>query len=121
MKKIMATIAVVLCVSVVFSLGQTVIATPESDFSQFVDKRIAKLERKGKMAKSWSKGNGDCAEVKILEANFIRAHKDELVREMVAQKVEMKRHKIDYFLIKAFSNAHPTLVASEFCASLPSI
>ena len=121
MKKTMATIAVVFCVSVVFCLGQTVMATPESDYSQFVDKRIAKLERKAKMGKSWSREDGDCAEVKILEANFIRVNKDELVREMVAQKVEMKRHKIDYFLIKAFSNAHPTLVASEYCASVSSI
>jgi hypothetical protein len=118
MKKIMATIAVAFCALVVFGFGQTAIATPESDYNQLVDKRIAKLERQGKMVKSWSKGDTDCAEVKILQANFFRAHKDELVSEMVVQKVEMKPHKVNYFLIKAFSNANRKLVASEYCASL---
>ena len=116
MKKIMATIAVVFCVLVVISFGQTAIATPESYYNQCVDKKIAKLERQGEMVDSWSACVRGCAEVKILKANFFRTHREELVREMVALKVEMKPYKVDYFLIKAFSNANLKL-ACQHCSS----
>ena len=116
MKKIMATIAVVFCVLVVISFGQTAIAKSESYYNQYVDKKIAKLERQAKMVDSRSACVKGCAELKIIKANFFRTHRGELVREMVALKVEMKPYKVDYFLIKAFSNASPKL-ACQHCSS----
>ena len=114
MKKIRATIAVVFCVLVVISFGQKAIAAPESYYNQYVDKKIAKLEQQGKMVDSWSACVRGCAAIKILKANFFRTHREELVREMVALKVEMKPYKVDYFLIKAFYNANPNLACQHF-------
>lgn len=116
MKKFMATIAVVFWVLVVISFGQTAIAATESYYNQYVDKKIAKLERLGEMVDSWSTCVRGCAEVKILKAKFFRAYKEELVREMVALRVEMKPYKIDYFLNKAYSNANPKLEC-QHCSS----
>lgn len=116
MKKTMAMIAVVLCALVVVGFFQATIATPESFYNQYLSKRIAKLERQERMFDSRSACVRGCAEFKILKANFFRTHRGELVREMVALKVEMKPYKVDYFLIKAFSNASPKL-ACQHCAS----
>jgi hypothetical protein len=68
------------------------------------------------MVDSWSTRVRGCAEVKILKAKFFRAYKDELVREMVALRVEIEPYKIDYFLDKEFSNANPKL-ACQHCSS----
>jgi hypothetical protein len=116
MKKTMAVIAVALCALVVVGFFQAAIATPESYYNQGLSKKIAKLERQGKMVDSGSACVKGCAEFKILKANFFRTHREELVREMVALKVEMKPYKVDYFLIKAFSNASPKL-ACQHCSS----
>ena len=113
MKKTMAVIAVALCALVVVGFFQAAIATPESYYNQYFSEKIAKFERLGKMVDSGSACVRGCAEVKILKAKFFRTHKDELVREMVALKVEMKPYKIDYFLIKAFSNANPKVACQH--------
>jgi hypothetical protein len=112
----MAMIAVVLCALVVVGFFQTATATSESLCNQHVSKKIAKLERQGEMVDSWSACVKGCAEFEILKANFFRTHREELVREMVALKVEMKPYKVDYFFIKAFSNAYPKL-ACQHCSS----
>lgn len=116
MKNIVATIAVVFCFLVVISFGQRAIAQSDSYYIQYVDKKIAELERQGKMVESRSSCVRGCAEFKILKANFYRAHKEELVRAMVMLKVEMKPYKINYFLIKALSKASPKLVC-QHCSS----
>jgi hypothetical protein len=116
MKKTMTMIAVALCALVVVGFFQAAIATPESYYNQYLSKKIAKLERQRKMVDSWSACVKGCAEFKTLKANFLRTHREELIREMVALKVEMKPYKVDYYLIKAFSNANPKL-ACQHCSS----
>jgi hypothetical protein len=116
MKKIMATIAVVLFVLALTSFGQTQNLATESYYNKQVDKKIAILERLGKLVDSRSACVRSCAKLKISKANFLKTHREELVREMVTLKVEMEPYKVNYFLIKAFSNASPKLVC-QHCSS----
>jgi len=116
MEKTMAMIAVALCALVLISFSRAVSATPESYYNQCLSKKIAKLERQAKKVDSVSECIRNCAKFSSLQANFFRTHREELVREMVALKVEIEPYKVDYFLIKAFFKANPKLVC-HLCPS----
>jgi len=81
----------------------------ESYYKDCITKKIAKCERIAIMINSKSECIQRCAKNNSLKAKFFKNNKDKLVHAMVAQNVEMKPFKVDYFLIKAFFNAHSEL------------
>ena len=111
MKKIMITILVVLSMLIAINFSNADSMPLESYYNDYITKKIFKCERIALMANSKSKYIQRWAKMRDLQAKFFRNNREKLVNDMVAQNIQMKPYKVDYFLIKAFLNAHPKLAA----------
>lgn len=109
MKKISIAIVSVCTMLVLASFSQANNLILESYYKDCITKKVAKCERIAAMINSKSECIRRCAKINSLKTKFFKNNKDELVHAMVTQNVGMKPYKVDYFLIKAFFNAHPEL------------
>ncbi|MBC7357097.1 MAG: hypothetical protein H5U10_01020 [Desulfacinum sp.] len=96
---------------ILLALGLTVIpalwvrgdSSPDDSYRDCVDKRIENCERKASYSDCSGSHVRDCAETARKEAAFLKANKEKLIREMKADGVEPVEYKVNYRLIRAFS------------------
>ena len=105
----MKTFLILVAFSVVLVLGAfsasgdiDVDRDPAAFYTNCIDKKIACCDCKERLWNSRSKNLRSCSRVAILKAIFLSANREELVREMVANGVALKRYKVDYYLNKRF-------------------
>jgi hypothetical protein len=80
------------------SVGQD----PAAFYANCIDKKITCCDGKGEMWNSRSKNLRSCSRVAILKAIFLSANREQLIREMVAEDLAMKKYKVDFYLNKRF-------------------
>ncbi len=101
--KISATIiAVLLTTLVVASFSYADTTTKESYYGDCISKKIAQCELVASMGGGTPASVKRCAEIRRLQADFYKAHRDELVAEMVRRNIAPEPYKVDYFLTTAF-------------------
>ncbi|NVM20377.1 MAG: hypothetical protein HWN68_01170 [Desulfobacterales bacterium] len=59
------------------------------------------------------------AEIASIKVNYYKAHKEQLIDEMLAQSLGMKRGKVDYFLVKSFYRSCGTDLARAIADRRP--
>jgi hypothetical protein len=88
---------------------------PAAFYANCIDKKITCCDGKGGMWDSRSENLRSCSRLAILKAIFLSGNREQLIREMVANDVEMKAYKVDYYLNKRF---YENLDASFLTVSL---
>jgi hypothetical protein len=97
---------------IVFSLSAAVLISSialyadevnnEKFYRACIESKIEKCELKSKFANSRGESLRVAWRRASDEAEFFRGHQDELVSQMVAQKIDKNTNRVEYFLIKAY-------------------
>ena len=69
-----------------------------------IDQTIAKYERKALRINSDRPAITRDAAIAYVKADYYKTHKDQLLKEMVAQNLGAKRGEMQYFLVTNFGN-----------------
>ncbi|MFZ0728082.1 MAG: hypothetical protein WAO07_20190 [Desulfobacterales bacterium] len=85
-------------------------------YANCVNKKITCCDRKGNMWKSRSPNLRRCSRLAILEAIYLSANKEQLVRELEARSTPLNTHRVDYYLNQRF---HESLKATYLTAGTP--
>lgn len=80
----------------------TTASKQETIYSAYIDKFISMCESKVKLRKSKLQNIRREAALYCFKANFFKRYKEELIQDMIAENVGVKRHKIHYYLNKKF-------------------
>lgn len=86
-----------------------------------IDQKILECEQRAGLVHSREKNLKGYGQEACDQAAFFRNRKDRLAEEMVRRKVGTKAYQIDYFLIKAYTEAKKQADASEDEENLASI
>ncbi|MDJ0830268.1 MAG: hypothetical protein QNI92_10475 [Desulfobacterales bacterium] len=107
-----ALLAVGICAEPVLSQGNT--TDMEGVYNKLIDEYIASCERKSELRDSWSENVRRVAAVNCLKGAFYRNYKEELVTDLIANKVEPKPYLVRYHLNRRFyETVRPTAVAKR--------
>jgi septation ring formation regulator EzrA len=101
MKKIIVSslvLGTVLACSTLWAVGGSL----ESFYSDSIERKIEKCERKARHIDSRGENLRKTGEQALDQANFYRTNKDGLVRSMEERDVGENPAKVDHFLIKAY-------------------
>ena len=107
MKKNMLKILIACCVLIavgVFYLVYAGTGQATSYYGDCIDQKIVQCERKADFIDCKSEPLRKWATMNKLKAEYFKENKKELINEMVAQDLDQKHYKIDYFLNKSFFN-----------------
>jgi hypothetical protein len=102
MKITTTIIAVCLTVLVATSFSYADTTTSESYYSDCITKKIAQCEQVASMASGTPVSIKRCGEIRRLQAEFYKTHREELVTEMVRRNIAPEPYKVDFFLTTAF-------------------
>ena len=75
-----------------------------SYYSECINQEIAQCKRKAAFIECESEPLKKWARMNKLKAEYYKRNKKELIKEMVAQDLDQKQYKTDYFLNKSFFN-----------------
>ena len=102
MKVATTIIAAFLAIFVAISFSSADTTRGEQYYNDCITKKIAQCEVVSSMA-SWTPASVKrCAEIRRLQADFYRTHRDELIAEMVRRNIAPEPYKVDYFLTTSF-------------------
>jgi hypothetical protein len=75
-----------------------------SYYGECIDREILQCQRKAAFIACESESLRRWARVHMLKAKYYKINKEELIGEMVAQRLDPEQYKIEYFLNKSFYN-----------------
>ncbi len=105
-------------VAVVLVFAFALVAQAASTYQELffrgcVEKKIAQCQRKSDLATSQKK-HVSAAGIKARDQLiFFQNNKERLVNEMVTQEIPMSRTKVDYFLIRTYTDQTRGLASTE--------
>jgi hypothetical protein len=84
----------------------------EQLYSKYIDEFISKCEFKAGFRNSKLVNIRREAALYCFKAHYLKKHKNDLIRDMIAEDIGLKRHRIHYYLNKRFFAMLRTALAS---------
>ena len=102
MKVATTIIAAFLTMFVVTSFSYADTTTNETYYNDSITKKIAQCEQVASMASGTPVSIKRCGEIRRLQAEFYKTHREKLITEMVRRNIAPEPYKVDFFLTTAF-------------------